>query len=288
MRIMLSKIEQDGVARLIQAGIAPHEATTELRLILEHVLKLTREQLFLRKKDEAINATQQAAIGALVQRRERREPLAYLLGERGFYGLVFRVTPDVLIPRPETELLVESVLEFAPSGSCKIADLGTGSGCIAIALACHLPEAMVHAVDISEAAIAVARENAAALCKATNQPEFFCGDLYAALPASTRYDFIVSNPPYISRAEAESLAPEVGVFEPELALFDVSNDGLGFYRRLAFGAHSRLKSGGRLLVEVGFGQAADVEAIFVAAGLKRIKTQQDLASIPRCVSGTVE
>ena len=271
----LSTLFRDATQRLTNAGILADEARTEARLLIQHVFGLTREQLILRPDQEL----DEALLEPLLARRASREPLAYLLGERGFYGLSFRVTPAVLIPRPETELLVEAALAV---GQGHILDIGTGSGCIAVTLAKLLPNASVWATDISEAALDVARENAARHGVVVT---FALGDLLAPLPQGLCFDVIVSNPPYIAPADATTLEPEVGVFEPHTALFDPisGSDGLTLYRRLASEAPAWLTEGGWLMVEVGQGQAEAVAALFADAGLTAIDVREDLAGIPRVV-----
>ncbi|MCX6368059.1 MAG: peptide chain release factor N(5)-glutamine methyltransferase [Armatimonadetes bacterium] len=271
--------------RLTDAGIAADEARTEARLLLQHAFGLTREQLILRPDLELDSSV----LEPLLARRASREPLAYILGERGFYGLSFRVTPAVLIPRPETELLVEAVINLParlgspPSGFAKgLLDIGTGSGCIAVTLAKLLPDVQVWATDISEAALDVARENAARHGAAVT---FCLGDLLAPLPPEQRFEIVVSNPPYIAPADAKTLEPEVGVFEPHTALFDPisGSDGLTLYRRLASEAPARLRPSGWLMVEVGQGQAEAVARLFADAGLTNIEVREDLAGTPRVV-----
>jgi release factor glutamine methyltransferase len=242
---------------------------------VQHAFGLTREQLLLRPDQEL----DEVLLEPLLARRANREPLAYILGERGFYGLSFRVTPAVLIPRPETELLVEAALAV---GQGHILDIGTGSGCIAVTLAKLLPEVHVWATDISETALEIARENAARHGAAVT---FRLGDLLAPLPPEQRFEVIVSNPPYIAPADAAALQPEVGIFEPHTALFDPisGSDGLTLYRRLASDAPTRLNENGWLMVEVGMGQAEAVAQLFADAGLTAIEVCQDLAGIPRVV-----
>lgn len=279
----LSDLLRQTYARLLAAGIEPSEAGVEARLLLQHALGFTREQLITRSED-SVDPT---PLEPLLVRRERREPLAYLLGEREFYGLSFFVTPAVLIPRPETELLVEMIRSPPPrpAGSQRlaIADIGTGSGCIAVTLAELLPEAQVYATDISEDALEVARRNAA---RHGVNVTFLLGDLLAPLPKELLFEVIVSNPPYISRTEAETLAPEVIDGEPHVALFDTDADGLGFYRRLASDAPKRLAPGGLLAVEVGMGQSGAVARLFEGAGLLDVQTIPDLAGTGRVVRGT--
>ncbi len=282
-------------------GIPPDEARLEARLLAAHALNLTREALYVRGSEPV----DPAILEPFLCRREAREPLSYLLGERGFYGRDFFVTPDVLIPRPETELLVEVCLGFWGSGevgssewvsgslapfphspfpiphSPILADIGTGSGCIAITLACELPQARVFATDLSESALSVARRNAERHGAAI---EFLPGDLLGPLPDGLLFDAIVSNPPYISQGEQATLSPEV-LGEPHVALFDVEADGLGFYRRLASKSPEKLAPGGLLAVEVGQGQAESVAWLWSAAGLSDVTILLDIAGIGRVVRG---
>lgn len=276
----------DAARRLADAGIPADEAAPEARLLFRHALGLSRERLLLR--DQPLTDPERAALEPLLERRARREPLAYIVGERGFHGLTFRVTPDVLIPRPETELLVEEAVAHLLRGpwnhNPQVADIGTGSGCVAVAILHRIPWANVHATDLSPAALAVAADNAAR----NGMPgglRLFEGDLCAPLPADHRFHAIVSNPPYIAPVERDTLAPEVRDWEPPLALFDPDGDGLGLYRRLAADAPGRLVPGGLLAVEVGMGQADAVEALWREAGLTRVRSVPDLAGIPRVVRG---
>lgn len=282
--VTLSALLTDATTRLTAAGIPTAEARTEARVLIQHAFSLTREQLILRP-DAELDAT---FLEPWLLRRAGREPLAYILGEREFYGLGFRVTPAVLIPRPETEHLVEVVTgPLAPDngGIHAVLDIGTGSGCIAITLAKLLPDAEVWATDISEAALEIARENAA---RHGVHVEFYLGDLLAPLPPEQHFDVIVSNPPYIAPSEAPTLEPEVRDFEPHTALFDpaLGGEGLSFYRRLASEAPARLLPGGLLAVEVGQGQDKAVARLWRDAGLVDVAITLDLAGIGRVVSGT--
>lgn len=232
-----------------------------------------------------------AAFQVLVARRAAREPIQYILGTQEFCGLVFRVTPDVLIPRLDTEVLVQQAAALlqaraggaagAEAGNITVADIGTGSGAIAVAMAHLLPTASVVAVDISEAALAVARENAVANGVA-DRVDFRRGDLLEPL-GRQQVDAILSNPPYIPEEEWQTLMPEVRRWEPRLALTP-GEDGLLFYRRLAEQGPARLKPGGFLAVEVGIGQAQAVAALFAAAGLA-VSIFPDTAQIDRVVLG---
>jgi release factor glutamine methyltransferase len=279
----LADLLRHAFERLTAAGIEPGDARVEARLLTQHALGLTREQLITRSED----TVDPAPLEPLLIRREAREPLAYILGEREFYGLPFLVTPAVLIPRPETELLVEAALKHIKNGPWhrlpQVADIGTGSGCIATCITLNCLEANVYATDISEATLEVARRNAA---RHGAEITFLRGDLLAPLPDKHLFNAIVSNPPYIARDEADTLAPEVVDGEPHLALFDLDADGLGFYRRLASDAPKRLAPGGLLAVEVGMGQSGAVARLFEGAGLLDVQTIPDLAGIGRVVRGT--
>jgi release factor glutamine methyltransferase len=213
----------------------------------------------------------------MIARRAAREPLAYILEHKEFYGLDFEVSGDVLIPRPETELVVETALEVVhEQPDARVLDLGTGSGAIAIAIAVNAPAAQIAGVDISAAALELARGNARRhRCEA--RIDFYLGDLFAALPCShQKYDLIVSNPPYVREDEMAALQPEIARYEPHLALFG-GQDGLDFYRRIAAGTASHLNTGGEVIVELGAGQQADIVSIMHAAGLHIVQVLRDLA-----------
>ena len=220
----------------------------------------------------------------LVRRRAEGTPVAYLVGRREFYSLSFRVTPDVLIPRPETEFLVVTLLDRAGGGSCpiQICDVGTGSGIIAIAAAVHLPQARFTAVDICPKAIEVAKANAREH-GVDDRIEFIQSDLFAAVPADRRFDFIVSNPPYIMEAEMEGLARDVRRHEPRGAL-EAGPRGTEIIERLLPGAVERLLPGGHLLIEISpTVHDAVVELIAATTGLRPGETVKDLARLPRVV-----
>ena len=224
---------------------------------------------------------------ALFKRRACREPLQYVLGTQEFCGLDFQVTPDVLIPRPETELLVEVVRQkCADISEALIADIGTGSGCVAIALARALPEATLYATDCSTQALALAQENAKRH-GVQNRVTFLTGNLLdpiQLLGLQGHLDAIVSNPPYISDANLATLQPEIRLFEPRLAL-DGGNDGLVFHRRLVREAANFLKSDGLLAIEVGQGQARHVSGLAQdGENYYNVRTFLDRASIERVIS----
>jgi release factor glutamine methyltransferase len=214
-------------------------------------------------------------------RRVAHEPMQYITGTQEFYGFPFRVTPAVLIPRPETEHLVEAVLERVSHGrTVHIVDVGTGSGAIAIALALHLPQAEVFALDLSPAALEIAQENAVAL-NASGRIRFAVSDLLDSLPAQQKleyFDVLVSNPPYVPSADASQMHPQVREYEPASALF-AGGDGLDVYRRLIPQAREALKSGGLLALEIGFGQQGAISELL--SGWHEISFVDDLQGIPR-------
>jgi len=220
-----------------------------------------------------------AEFRALIQRRLAGEPIQYITGETEFYGLPFRVTRDVLIPRPETEHLVEKVLElathfFAP----RILDVGTGSGCIAVSLAHGIPHAHITAIDLSASALAIARENA----KINGvEVRFIKGDLLVPV-AGERFEIVVSNPPYVASADRDTLSVEVRDFEPALALF-AGEDGLEVYRRLIPAAFNALVPGGFVVLEIGYGQEQEIRALLSANGFAETEFIPDLQGIPRVV-----
>ena len=251
----------------------------DAELLLAHVLKLDRVGLYL-NYDRPLVATELDTIRPLVKRRGQREPLQYLLGLTEFWSLEFKVTPDVLIPRADTEILVEEALARAGSEG-QLLDVGTGSGAIVISLATERPGWQMTGLDISSTALEIARENVEKN-RVENQVQLVHGDL-AELPAQ-QYDLIVSNPPYIAQREWDELMPEVRCFEPQLALL-AKNDGLECYQQLATQATSRLKTGGWLLVEIGYQQAEAVKKILAAAGLVNVFVRDDYSAQPRVVGG---
>lgn len=227
-----------------------------------------------------LTTEQEVAYRGLAERRLAGEPIAYLLGEREFYGRPFRVSPAVLIPRPETEHLVEAALARVGRGPARVVDLGCGSGAIAVTLALEVPEWQVSAVELSDAALTVARANAAQLgaCVA-----FYQGSWYAPLPQAAVFDLIVSNPPYIAATDRHLGEGDVR-FEPRLALTD-DDDGLACLREITAGASGRLLPGGWLMVEHGYDQGDAVRALFSAAGLAEVETLPDLAGLDRVTLG---
>jgi release factor glutamine methyltransferase len=248
------------------------------RLLLADALGVEPGEIVLNPDREIGSAME--ALGPALARALSGEPLTRIAGRRSFYGRDFRVTPDVLDPRPETELLVEEMLKrLAGQRSPRLLDLGTGSGAILLTLLAEIPQATGVAVDVSPAALAVARANAEALGVA-NRVAFHEEDLFAGVIGL--FDAILSNPPYIPSAELAGLEPAVRDFDPALAL-DGGLDGLDFYRRIAAGARAFLAPGGWLGVEVGAGQADDVSALFGAAGFHDFFVRTDLAGHARHV-----
>lgn len=234
----------------------------QVEWLLAHQLGIPRLQLYLRF-DHPVADTDLAAVRDLVQRRGRREPLQHILGTAHFHSLEFKVDDRVLVPRPETELLIELALARFHSRSAdplRILDFGTGSGCLAITLAHHFPNAIVHAVDVSADALSVARMNAARH-QTDQRVKFHHGDGFGPVPADLRFDLIVANPPYIPSTDIDTLEPEVKDYDPHLAL-DGGPDGLGFYRQLATEARYRLQSLAPLMIELGDGQESAVRSLF--------------------------
>lgn len=245
-------------------------ARLEAQVLAGHVLRVDRSWLLAHPEHEF----NELAGETLLQRRAAREPLAYLLGHREFFGRDFRVTPAVLIPRQETETLVEEALRR--EGSAEVLDVGTGSGAIAITLAKERPDWRVVAVDVSPTALSIAQENAESL---RADVRFVLSDGFTELLGES-FDLIVTNPPYIGTDEP--LMPEVAGHEPHLALFSGAT-GLEFYERLAREAPAHLNDGGFLMMEVGYRQAADVQRLFEDAGWRHERTVADLDGTPRVV-----
>jgi release factor glutamine methyltransferase len=259
-------------------------ARLDAELLLAHALGCDRLRLYV-DFEKPVTPDERARFRALVRRRaEERVPVAYLTGVREFWSLSLVVTPDVLIPRPDTETLVDAVLARLPDKRAPLAvlDLGTGSGAIALALASELPAAEVTATDVSPAALTVARKNAEALGLA-GRVRLLAGDGFAPVPGE-RFDAIVSNPPYVARSEAAALAPELR-HEPPEALF-AEAEGTALLRRIAAEAGAQLRPGGLLAVELAPAQAAEMTQCLAAAGFGRLAEHRDLAGRVRAVSGT--
>ena len=269
-----------GNARL-QFGPHQDRARADAELLLMHLLGRDRAWLIAHSNDN-IDPKHWEPYYDLLQRRRHGEPIQYITGETEFYGLPFRVTHDVLIPRPETEHLVEKVIGLVASvPSPRIVDIGTGSGAIAVALARQLQNVAITAIDLSAPALTIARENAE-LNEVTHQIRFLQGDLLAPA-AGEQFDIVVSNPPYVPEIDRPTLSVEVRDYEPGLALF-AGNDGLEIYRRLIPQAFACLVGGGFIALEIGYGQSAAIAELLDAAGFRNIEFTPYLQGIPRVAS----
>jgi release factor glutamine methyltransferase len=272
----LIELFRSGVARL---GDRP-QAVLESKVILLRAAAISEER-YLAAPDSPCSAKTEAYFNRLVGRRLEGVPLSQLTGRKEFWSIPIEVTPSVLVPRPETEGLVEKVLELSTREPESILDVGTGSGCIAIALAKELPRAAIQAVDVSERALAVARRNAAR--HKVKHIEFRRSDLFSAFRGTgAQFDFVVSNPPYVSRAEWEELPPDVRDFEPRRALL-AGESGLELIERLVRRAGTFLKPGGYLVFEIGEGQRDRVLGLF-GRRWTEIETAWDLAGKPRVIT----
>lgn len=281
----IGDLTRQGTMLLLRAGI--EQAGLETGWLLEHALRRTPLDLRTNESQQVEGEGLRRAQD-LLERRANREPLQYLLGTQEFCGVEFEVEPSVLIPRPETELLVDAAVRYAGMQSAAgrrpvIVDVGTGSGCIAVSLARRMPLAVLYATDRSAEALRVARRNAERHGVA-GQVTFLEGDLLQPLRAcgvSGRADLVISNPPYIAEREWEALQPEVRIFEPRIALAG-GEDGLTVYRRLVQEAAGLLRTTGWLILEVGQGQAESVRALIEATGrYGTVDVRPDQAGIDR-------
>ncbi|HEY1788245.1 MAG TPA: peptide chain release factor N(5)-glutamine methyltransferase, partial [Verrucomicrobiae bacterium] len=250
---------QKGTEFLLKRGVESPRLQAEL--LLAHLLKMPRMKLYL-NFERVLTDQETDALRQFVKRRGQREPLQHIIGSTSFCGFEISVDRRALIPRPETEILAEQGWTFLSSLSPgqTVLDLGTGTGCIAIALAAKCPKARITATDAFADALALAGENARTN-NVAERMEFFRGDGFAAAPGDAYFDLIISNPPYIPTAEIQTLEPEVRDFDPRAAL-DGGPDGLDFYRMLARQSGSRLKPGGKIMLEFGDGQAPAVRKLF--------------------------
>jgi release factor glutamine methyltransferase len=264
-------------------GPHPERARQDAETLLLHVCTrrdAARNRAWLLTHQDSESAPDAAAeFHALVERRLAGEPIQYIMGETEFYGLAFFVALDVLIPRPETEHVVERALQLAKQFRApRMIDIGTGSGAIAVALAAHLPGASITATDLSVAALAMARRNAERN-GVTDRIRFLAGDLLVPVTGE-RFEIVVSNPPYVPEADRDSLAAEVRKFEPPAALF-AGGDGLTVYRRLVPSAFAALMPGGFLALEIGHGQQAGIAALLQTSGFRNTEFTADLQGISR-------
>ncbi|HKA22136.1 MAG TPA: peptide chain release factor N(5)-glutamine methyltransferase [Blastocatellia bacterium] len=276
----------EGVRKLHASGIEQERRTAGL--LLCHVIGIDRTHL-LTKSEEHIDDLKYKVYLRLLERRAAGEPVQYLTGHQEFYGLDFFVTPDVLIPRPETELLIEQVLKIVDAEGLNnplIVDVGTGSGCIAVTLAANLFNARLIATDASQPALIIALNNAAKH-QVTDRIEFLEGDLLEPLnnrKLTASIDLIASNPPYVDEDLKSSIQREVRDWEPHEALFG-GVDGIEFYRRLVSDCPEYLKTGGHLVVEIGYGQLEAIESMVAGSpSLKLVEVTNDLQGIPRTLT----
>jgi release factor glutamine methyltransferase len=264
------------------ASKAIDEARLTIELMVCNVLSIRRIELYT-DHDRPLTKDELARLKEMVQRRIRHEPLQYILGTTDFFGLAFEVSPSVLIPRPETEILVDHALRHIrlQNGSLRCLDIGTGSGIIPVTIAVNAESTQWTAMDVSSAALVCAHRNAHRHGVA-DRIVFVEGDVLEIIPAGGPWDLVTMNPPYIADADVAELDPEVRNHEPRMALTD-NDDGLSFYRRLATVFDEIVSGGGLAILEIGYGQATAVRALFESAGLT-ITVIRDLADIERVVS----
>lgn len=276
----VGEVLRDLTARLGAVGI--DTARLDARVLVGHVLGIEPVQVFSRP-ERRLSDEERGALEMLAARRERREPISHIIGHREFWSLRFKVTADTLDPRPDSETLIQAVLDLLPDRQAphQILDFGTGTGCLLLALLSELPEAQGLGIDASEAALAVAQENAQGLSLA-HRVEFRRGDWGRGLDGL--FTVIIANPPYIPDDDIPGLEPEVGAFEPITALAGGA-DGLDCYRRLIPDMARLLAPGGIAALEVGRGQAAAVADILRRHDLAAVEMRQDLAGVERCVLG---
>jgi release factor glutamine methyltransferase len=282
--LQLREALREGIA-LLGAAAVP-SASFAAELLLMHATGCDRAFLYAHP-EHVLSAEQHAQFLAMIERRAAGVPTQYLTGKQEFWGLEFEVTPDVLIPRPETEHVIEVALEKLGDArrgkSLRVADIGTGSGCIAVALAKELPSATIYATDVSGAALEIARSNAARH-EVADRISFVECNLLEGVVEPAQFDLIVSNPPYIGTGERESLSREVRDHEPHSALF-AGEDGMALYPPLIAQAAERLAPGGLLVLELGINQFEAVGDLLDAArGWTRVSAKQDLAGIVRVIS----
>jgi len=278
--LTLVKAWGNAKARLQAAGL--NGPVIDARLLVEAAADATRVDI-VTDPHRLLTPEQEAKLDSYLSRREHREPVSHILGRKGFWKIMLNVTSDVLTPRPDTETVVEfSLRDFPEHAAWSILDLGVGSGAILLALLAERPAARGLGIDISEDALAVARDNAAALGLA-GRMALLRSDWTAGL-GENLFDLVVSNPPYIANHVIETLEPEVRDHEPRIAL-EGGPDGLDHYRVLAPEILRVLKPGGRFAVEIGYDQKAEVEALFRAAGAQGVQTIRDLSDRDRVVAG---
>lgn len=304
----LEQWKKEAQAQLEQAGIEVSEANIEISFLLEHCLQLSRSQLLI-SGNQKLSQAHLLCLNQFVARRCQREPLAHLLGRWEFWGLPFKVTKETLIPRADTEILVEESLGFlkqilvdtppvllndaSASPTHWVCDVGTGTGCIGLSVASEYPQFGYYLCDISKPALSVAQQNYQTLLKQSylsTQTHFQFHlasllELFYRHPQSIRPSLIISNPPYIKRDDAHWLMPEVKNYDPKLALFDEAPDGLALTRQLIKQAYELLPLGGALMVEVGYDQTEKTEIAFIETGFVETNIRIDYGGQPRVVKG---
>ena len=280
-----SELFKLSVEKLNSAGIA--EAESDVRVLFDYLINADRTFMLIHKDDEATSEEYDTIIKAISD-REKRIPVQHITGYQNFMGFEFKVTKDVLVPRFDTECLVEEAMLVTNDGD-KVLDVCTGSGCILISLMKYKNDIKGIGTDISEKALLIAKENAKDIMGSAyseyENPQFIQGDLFSNI-LDKDFDVIVSNPPYIRSCVIDTLEPEVKEFDPMIAL-DGGEDGLDFYRRIVDEARNHLRKGGHLLVEIGYDQGEDVKSLFVDNGYLDVKIVKDLCSNDRVVLGRV-
>jgi release factor glutamine methyltransferase len=278
---------RSAIERLKASGIP--DAESEAEFLLTHLLKIKRHQIFI-NPERPMAEGEAVAFDSFIERRLRREPAQYITGETEFRGLELKVTKDTLIPRPETELLVDAALNtastFRDAKTLTVIDLCTGSGCIAISFTKEFKDCRVLATDVSGAALKVAKENAERH-GVSDRVEFIEGDLFTPLEGKKAH-LILSNPPYVSEAEMKALEPEIAHWEPHAALRG-GEDGLFYYRRIIEGAPAHLLPNGSLIIEIGWGQAARIRELLGKSGLfTDISIGKDYGGVERVVTARLK
>ena len=280
-----SELFKLSVEKLNSAGIA--EAESDVRVLFDYLIDADRTFMLIHKDDEATSEEYDTIIKAISD-REKRIPVQHITGYQNFMGFEFKVTKDVLVPRFDTECLVEEAMLVTNDGD-KILDVCTGSGCILISLMKYKNDIKGIGTDISEKALLIAKENAKDIMGSAyseyENPQFIQGDLFSNI-LDKDFDVIVSNPPYIRSCVIDTLEPEVKEFDPMIAL-DGGEDGLDFYRRIVGEARNHLRKGGHLLVEIGYDQGEDVKSLFVDNGYWDVRIVKDLCGNDRVVLGRV-
>lgn len=274
----LRDLSKDIEGQLANCGI--DEAKLDARLLISHILNLEQIDYAL-EKGKAVSDDDYQAVMRLVRKRLNRVPMSQIFGEKEFWSRSFKVTPDTLTPRPDSETLIEVALSTVSDKQkhIKVLDLGTGTGCLLLTLLCELPSATGLGTDISNKALDVAKDNALAL-KVSERAEFRKSDWTSNLAKGEKFDLIISNPPYIGLKEKADLSPEVTDHEPQSALFS-GPDGLDDYRKIAAQIGAVLNLGASIIVEIGYRQANDVKKIFTSHGFNSISLHKDLAGRDR-------